>query len=90
MAHKPLAPGIGITTQLTPEGIAAAKAAGFPFAAVSVVDRSRLWLAVSYGFDPREFTRPDSFCDAAIQVPGFAPLCVADAWTEPRFNSLRP
>ncbi len=64
----------------------AATEAGFPFAAVSIVDRSRLWLAVAYGFDPREFTRPDSFCDAAIQVPGFEPLCVADAWHEPRFS----
>lgn len=64
----------------------AAQATRFPFAAVSIVDRSRLWLAVAYGFDPREFTRPDSFCDAAIQVPGFAPLCVADAWREQRFK----
>lgn len=59
---------------------------GFPFAAVSIVDRSRLWLAVAYGFDPREFTRPDSFCDAAIRIPGLSPLCVADAWGEPRFK----
>ncbi|MET3725817.1 GAF domain-containing protein [Sphingomonas trueperi] len=64
----------------------AAKATRFPFAAVSIVDRSRLWLAVAYGFDPREFDRPDSFCDAAIKVPGFAPLCVADAWQEQRFQ----
>lgn len=64
----------------------AARATSFPYAAVSIVDRSRLWLAVAYGFDPREFTRPDSFCDAAIQVPGFAPLCVSDAWREPRFK----
>ncbi|MBB5713007.1 GAF domain-containing protein [Sphingomonas xinjiangensis] len=64
----------------------AAAATRFPYAAVSIVDRSRLWLAVAYGFDPREFTRPDSFCDAAIQVPGFAPLCVPDAWCEPRFK----
>lgn len=64
----------------------AAAATRFPFAAVSIVDRSRLWLAVAYGFDPREFTRPDSFCDAAIRVPGFAPLCVADAWQEQRFK----
>lgn len=58
----------------------------FPFAAVSIVDRTRLWLAVAYGFDPREFTRPDSFCDAAIRMPDFAPLCVADAWQEQRFK----
>lgn len=64
----------------------AATLTGFPFAAVSIVDRSRLWLAVAYGFDPRDFTRPDSFCDAAIQVPGLKPLCVADAWCEPRFK----
>ncbi|WP_188055701.1 GAF domain-containing protein [Sphingosinithalassobacter sp. CS137] len=64
----------------------AAKTTDFPFAAVSIVDRSRLWLAVAYGFDPREFPRPNSFCDAAIQVPGFAPLCVSDAWCEPRFK----
>ncbi|MDV3455967.1 GAF domain-containing protein [Sphingomonas sp. HF-S4] len=64
----------------------AARAARFPYAAVSIVDQSRLWLAVAYGFDPREFTRPDSFCDAAIQVPGFTPLCVSDAWLEPRFK----
>lgn len=64
----------------------AANATRFPFAAVSIVDRSRLWLAVAYGFDPREFARPDSFCDAAIKVPGFAPLCVADAWREQRFK----
>lgn len=63
-----------------------ATATGFPFAAVSIVDRARLWLAAAYGFDPREFARPDSFCDAAIQIPGFAPLCVADAWREPRFK----
>jgi GAF domain-containing protein len=64
----------------------AAKATRFPFAAVSIVDQSRLWLAAAYGFDPREFDRPDSFCDAAIKVPGFAPLCVADAWCEQRFK----
>jgi GAF domain-containing protein len=64
----------------------AAKTTRFPFAAVSIVDQSRLWLAAAYGFDPREFDRPDSFCDAAIQVPGFAPLCVADAWSEQRFK----
>lgn len=63
-----------------------ATATNFPFAAVSIVDRSRLWLAVAYGFDPREFTRPDSFCDAAIRIPDFAPLCVPDAWNEPRFK----
>jgi GAF domain-containing protein len=64
----------------------AAKATRFPFAAVSIVDQSRLWLAAAYGFDPREFDRPDSFCDAAIKAPGFAPLCVADAWSEQRFK----
>ncbi|MHA6718728.1 GAF domain-containing protein [Sphingomonas sp. RS6] len=64
----------------------AATAMRFPFAAVSIVDHSQLWLAATYGFDPREFARPDSFCDAAIQVPGFKPLCVADAWGEPRFK----
>lgn len=64
----------------------AALAAKFPFAAVSIVDRRRLWLAVAYGFDPREFDRPDSFCDAAIKAPGCIPLCVGDAWQEPRFS----
>lgn len=64
----------------------AATATDFPFAAVSIVDHSRLWLAVAYGFDPREFPRPDSFCDAAIKVPDFAPLCVPDAWREARFK----
>lgn len=29
MTHKPLAPGISVTTQVTPDAIAAAKAAGF-------------------------------------------------------------
>ncbi len=29
MTHQPLAPGISVTSQVTPEGIAAAKAAGF-------------------------------------------------------------
>lgn len=63
-----------------------AEATDFPFAAVSIVDSSRLWLAAAYGFDPREFDRPHSFCDAAIKMPGFAPLCVPDAWREPRFK----
>lgn len=62
----------------------AAEPTNFPLAAVSIVDAKRLWLAVAYGFDPREFDRPDSFCDAAIQTPS-VPLCVKDAWQEPRF-----
>lgn len=78
--------GMGGDAELSRIVEQAAAETGFPFAAVSIVDRSRLWLAVAYGFDPREFARPDSFCDAAIQVPGFAPLCVADAWREPRFK----
>lgn len=64
----------------------AAKATSFPYAAISIVDRSRLWLAVAYGFDPRDFARPDSFCDAAIKMPDFTPLCVTDAWCESRFK----
>lgn len=78
--------GMGGDAELSEIVEQVATGTGFPFAAVSIVDRSRLWLAVAYGFDPREFGRPDSFCDAAIKMPGFEPLCVPDAWREPRFK----
>lgn len=75
--------GNGELTRIIEE---AAAEVGFPFAAISVVDRTRLWLAVAYGFDPREFARPHSFCDAAISIPDRSPLRVVDAWKEPRFR----
>lgn len=78
--------GMGGDRELSTIVERAAMGSGFPYAAASIVDHARLWLAVAYGFDPREFARPDSFCDAAIQVPGLAPLCVEDAWKEPRFR----
>lgn len=63
----------------------AALLASASIAAVSVVDRSRQWLAAKVGIDVTETPRSESFCAFAILRPG-EPLIVADAILDPRFS----
>ena len=62
----------------------AASLAAAPIAAVSVVDRSRQWLAARIGIAVAETPRSDSFCAFTILRPG-EPLIVTDAVNDPRF-----
>lgn len=62
----------------------AASIASTPIAAISIVDRSRQWLAAKIGVDVQETPRSESFCAFAILRPG-EPLIVSDAMRDPRF-----
>jgi len=63
---------------------AAAKAFGTPMAALSIIDRDRQFLPVSFGLDVSETSRAVSFCSRAIERPGEI-LCVPDATEDARF-----
>lgn len=62
----------------------AARLTRAPLAAISVVDRSRQWLAARFGIDAEEGPRDDSFCGYTILRPG-EPMIVADARDDRRF-----
>lgn len=64
----------------------AARLARAPIAAISVVDRSRQWLAARIGIDAEEGPRRDAFCAHTILRPG-EPMIVADARDDRRFGS---
>jgi GAF domain-containing protein len=62
----------------------AARLARAPIAAISVVDRSRQWLAARIGIGGDEGPRAESFCGHTILRPG-EPMIVADARDDRRF-----
>lgn len=62
----------------------AASIASTSIAAISIVDRSRQWLAAKVGVDVQETPRSESFCAFAILRPG-EPLIVSDATRDLRF-----
>ncbi|MBB3695809.1 GAF domain-containing protein [Sphingomonas sp. BK580] len=62
----------------------AARLARAPIAAISVVDRSRQWLAARVGIAGDEGPRAHSFCGHTILRPG-EPMIVADARGDRRF-----
>ena len=55
-----------------------------PFAAITIIDRDRQWLAVRIGLDVRETPRDIAFCAHTIHRPG-EPLVVTNAALDPRF-----
>ncbi len=57
-----------------------------PMAAISLVDKDRLWTKSAAGMGAWDMPRSDSFCDATIGRNG--PLIVSDALRQPEFNRL--
>lgn len=55
-----------------------------PMAALSIIDRDRMWFAARIGIDAPETSRAISFCAHAILKPE-EPLVVADAANDERF-----
>jgi len=62
-----------------------AKLLGAPMAALSIIDRDRMWFAVRIGIDTPETSRAISFCAHAILDPG-QPLIVWDTFADERFE----
>lgn len=56
-----------------------------PIAAISLLDRERQWFKSEIGLGVRETARSVAFCEFA--VAGDAPLMVADATRDPRFQN---
>jgi len=56
-----------------------------PFAALSIIDRDRQWVAARVGIDIEQTPRDQAFCAHAIQRPG-EPLIVPNAALDPRFS----
>ena len=52
-------------------------------AAVSFVDKSRVWFGGAFGFSRSDAPRENSFCDAVVRSA--SPLLVLDARADPRF-----
>jgi GAF domain-containing protein len=63
----------------------AAKLLDAPMAALSIIDRDRMWFAARVGIDAPEMSRSVSFCAHAILNPG-EPLVIADAIGDERFE----
>ncbi|HMM77378.1 MAG TPA: sensor domain-containing diguanylate cyclase [Gammaproteobacteria bacterium] len=61
-------------------------AVGVPCAAISLVDRDRVWYKSARGIALQSLPRHLSFCDTALGIGG--PLVVPDAVLDPRFSSL--
>ena len=55
-----------------------------PMAALSIIDRDRMWFAARVGIDAPETSRAISFCAHAILEPA-EPLVIADAASDERF-----
>ncbi len=55
-----------------------------PMAALSIIDRDRMWFAARIGIDAPETSRAISFCAHAILKPE-EPLVIADAASDERF-----
>ncbi|HMI18095.1 MAG TPA: GAF domain-containing protein [Sphingomonas sp.] len=55
-----------------------------PMAALSIIDRDRMWFAARVGIDAPETSRAISFCAHAILKPE-EPLVIADAASDERF-----
>lgn len=64
----------------------ASRALGMPIAAISIVDRERVWFKSMRGLDLVQMPRGNTFCDAALASEG--PLVVEDATADPRFAEL--
>lgn len=64
----------------------ACRALGMPIAAISLVDRDRIWFKSIHGLALTEVARPGTFCDAALAAD--EALQVRDASADPRFASL--
>lgn len=64
----------------------AASVMGTPVAAINLIDAHRVWSLVKIGLPLRQSSRPDSFCQIAIEAG--APLLVADTLAEPRAQGL--
>jgi len=63
----------------------AAKLLDAPMAALSIIDRDRMWYAARVGIDAPGTSRSTSFCAHAILNPG-EPLVVTDAKQDERFE----
>ena len=64
----------------------ACRALGMPIAAITMVDRDRIWFKSIRGVSLTELPRPGTFCDAALGTEGA--LQVPDARVDPRFAAL--
>ena len=64
--------------------IKAAKLFDAPMAALSIIDRDRMWFAARIGIDAPETSRAISFCAHAILHP-HEPLVIADTLADERF-----
>lgn len=64
----------------------ACRALGMPIAAISLVDRDRIWFKSIRGLALAELPRPGTFCDAALQTD--EPFQVRDASADLRFAGL--
>jgi GAF domain-containing protein len=62
----------------------AARLAGAPIAAVTIIDQARQWFAARIGIDEEEGPRSEAFCAHTILRPG-EPLIILDALQDVRF-----
>jgi GAF domain-containing protein len=64
--------------------VMAARLLDAPMAALSIIDRDRMWFAARIGIDPPETSRAVSFCAHAILRP-YQPMVIRDATKDERF-----
>ena len=65
----------------------AALALAMPMAAISLVDRRRVWFKSVYGLAAQEYPREDSLCAHALNLDG--PLLIPDLAQAPQFATAR-